>query len=160
MSDTVVLWRIATDTPDYTADDLSGEGAYRTGGRWNRAGTAMVYASQSIALACLETVVHLARRTPLPLNRYLVEIRVPRSAFESATSAMPEELVGWDAEPAGRVSLDWGTRWADGDETLLARVPSVIVPEESNLLLNPAHRDAALVRARKIRRWTYDGRLR
>jgi RES domain-containing protein len=51
-------WRIATDTPDYEADDLSGAGAKQTGGRWNERGLPLLYASESRALACLETVVH------------------------------------------------------------------------------------------------------
>src|SRR5713101_8129256 len=66
----ITVWRIAADTPDYEAHDLSGKGAEKTGGRWNRKGTAMVYASASRALACLETIVHLGSGDPLPLNRY------------------------------------------------------------------------------------------
>ena len=76
----VPVWRIATDTPDYTADDLAGTGAKSSGGRWNRKGTAMVYTSGSAALACLETLVHLATN-PLPLNRYLVRVEIPHAAF-------------------------------------------------------------------------------
>jgi hypothetical protein len=53
------VWRIGTDTPAYEADDLSGAGARATGGRSNAAGVAVVYASRTRALACLETVVHL-----------------------------------------------------------------------------------------------------
>src|ERR1700753_2760217 len=49
------VWRIATDTPDYAADGLSGKGAERAGGRWNRKGTALIYTSTSIALASLGT---------------------------------------------------------------------------------------------------------
>lgn len=155
----VTFWRIGCDTPDYEADDLAGKGADLSGGRWNRIGTPLLYASTSRALACLETVVHLARR-PLPLNRYLVRISVPASAWAAAAEADPAVLVGWDAEPAGKVSLDWGNGWAHGAKTLLARVPSAIVPEEFNVLVNPAHRDAAGVKAAKVRRWLYDARLR
>jgi RES domain-containing protein len=54
LSDEVVLWRIAADTPAYEAHDLSGKGAELSGGRWNRKGTPVVYASVSRALACLE----------------------------------------------------------------------------------------------------------
>jgi RES domain-containing protein len=158
LSAQVALWRIATDTPDYEAHDLSGVGAERAGGRWNRVGTLLVYSSTSRALACLETVVHLASR-PLPLNRYLVRIVVPAAAWKAATVVDPAKLVGWDAEPAGAVSLDWGNRWVASKATLLARVPSVIVPEESNVLINPAHPDASIVQATKIRRWLYDTRL-
>jgi RES domain-containing protein len=62
------LWRIATDTKDHEADDLSGKGAETTGGRWNAVGIPMVYTSLSRALASLETVVHL-NAGGLPLNR-------------------------------------------------------------------------------------------
>ena len=58
------------------------------------------------------------------------------------------------------MSLDWGTDWARGMTTLMAEVPSVIVPEESNVLINPAHKDAAGLVCEKIRKWLYDPRLR
>lgn len=155
----VTLWRIGSDTADYTAEDLAGIGAEATGGRWNRKGTRMVYASTSRALACLETLAHLGSGD-LPLNRYLVAITVPGSAWRARTVFGPATHVGWDAEPAGLVSFDWGTAWAGGGSTLLADVPSVIVPEESNVLISPRHPDAAILGAVKARRWTYDARLR
>jgi RES domain-containing protein len=151
------VWRIATDTPDYGSDDLSGKGAEITGGRWNRKGTALLNTSQSIALACLETLVHLG--DPLPLNRYLIQIDVPEAAWNARTRFNAAAHVGWDAEPAGLVSLDWGTQWAQSSVALVAEVPSIVVPEESNLLLNPRHPDSGQLVARKIRRWTYDARL-
>ena len=124
----------------------------------NRSGTPMVYASTSRALACLETVVHLAADA-LPLNRYLVAIDVPAAAWAAATELDPAATVGWDAEPAGKASLDWGSAWARSRRSLLARVPSVIVPEETNVLINPAHPDASRAKTRKVRRWLYDARL-
>jgi len=154
----ITVWRIATDTPDYEAHDLSGKGAEKTGGRWNRKRTAMVYASVTRALACLETVVHLGSGDPLPLNRYLVAVTIPiglwdvRAVFDPAT-------VGWDAEPAGKVSLDWGSSWAAGRTSVVAEVPSVIVPEELNILINPNHPDMHHVVSNKVRKWTYDARL-
>lgn len=159
----VSVWRIATDTPDYTADDLSGTGAKFSGGRWNRKGVPMVYASSSVALACLETLVHLGP-IPLPLNRYLVQIDIPdavfaiRQLFEDL--APPARRVGWDAEPAGRVSLTLGTEWATGRTSAVLDIPSVIVAEERNILINPAHPDAASITATKLRRFRYDERLR
>ena len=154
----VTLWRIGVDTPDYEAHDLTGKGAERSGGRWNRKGTPMTYVSTSRALACLETVVHLAA-DPLPLNRYLVQVTVPAAAWVDAVDFAPGDWVGWDAQPAGLVSLDWGSTWAKARRSLLARVPSVIVPEETNVLINPAHPDASRIKALKQRRWLYDARL-
>lgn len=159
MSEAVRCWRIATDTPLYLANDLTGEGSRITGGRWNRSGTPLIYASVSRALACLETIVHLAGEHALPLNRYLVEITVPDSSWKNRHAFVPDDHVGWDALPAGRTSLDWGTAWVGEGETLIAEVPSIIVPEETNILINPRHRDLASITARKIRRWNYHMRL-
>ena len=159
----VPVWRIATDTPDYTADDLAGTGAKSSGGRWNRKGTAMVYTSGSAALACLETLVHLATN-PLPLNRYLVRVEIPHAAFMARLRlddlVAAERQVGWDAEPAGKVSLDLGTAWVEGMRSAVLEVPSVVLAEESNFLINPQHPDAAGIRAVKLRRFEYDRRLR
>lgn len=66
--------------------------------------------------------------------------------------------VGWDAEPASRTSTDFGSRWARDNQTLLLIVPSAIVREESNVLVNPRHADAGRITARKILKWLYDPR--
>ena len=153
------IWRIAPDTPDYGAEDLSGQGAESTGGRWNRKGVAMLYCSSSIALACLETLVHLSGGHPLPLNRYLVRIAIPAAMWRGRAMLTADRHVGWDAEPPGGVSIRWGSDWADSGRSAIAEVPSAIVPEERNILVNPLHRDARRLRAHKLRRWTYDLRL-
>lgn len=152
-------WRIGADTPHYTADDLSGDGALRNGGRWNRPGRALVYAASSISLACLETIVHFGVET-LPLNRYLVEIELPDDLVTGAVRFDAAANVGWDAVPPGMVSLDAGDSRITSNASALMLVPSVIVPEEWNYLINPTHPDAARVHARKLRRWTYDARFR
>ncbi|ESQ79092.1 RES family NAD+ phosphorylase [Asticcacaulis sp. YBE204] len=153
------LWRIATDTPDYTADDRSGAGAKTTGGRWNRKGLGVVYASETIALACLETYVHL-NATGLPFNRYLAHFDVPDEVWAAAKTFDAKRHVGWDAVPAGRVSLDQGDAWLKSAASLLLRVPSVIVPEEYNVLINPQHPDIKRIKVTKLRKWTYDQRFR
>ena len=160
MSVSYTVWRIASDTPLYEAHDLSGIGAEQTGGRWNRKGTPMVYASVSRSLACLETVVHFSSGDALPLNRYLVQISIPIALWKSRMELDPAHHVGWDAEPPGKASMDWGTAWIQGKTTLLAQVPSVIVPEEHNILINPRHPDAAKLAAVKVRKWTYDQRIK
>ncbi len=153
------VWRIATDTPDYEADDLAGAGAKATGGRWNVRGVAVVYASESIALACLETVVHLDAGG-LPFNRFLVAVEIDDAVWSRARRETADSLkVGWEAEPAGRASLAFGTGWARSASSAILIVPSAIVPEEANILINPAHPDAARITARKLRRWLYDPRL-
>lgn len=154
-----IAYRIGTDTPDYEAHDLSGKGAKITGGRWNEKGFAVVYAAENRSLACLETVVHLAAGG-LPFNRYLVEISIPDPVWKAASKETPVSLpVGWDARPAGRVSIDFGTAWLKNGRSAVLIIPSVIVPEECCVLINPGHTDSASIRATKSRRWLYDPRL-
>lgn len=150
-------WRIATDTPTYETTDLSGAGAKATGGRWNAPGISVVYASTTRALACLETIVHL-NAGGLPLNRYLVALAIPDEVWDRAHGPGVADI-GWDAEPSGLVSIDYGTDWVRSGRSAVLLVPSVIVPEELNVLLNSAHADCGLVRATKVRRWLYDPRL-
>jgi RES domain-containing protein len=152
------VWRIATDTPTHTADDLSGAGAKATGGRWNEPGIPVVYASETQALACLETLVHL-NAGGLPLNRYLVAITIPASLWATAhTETVASLPVGWDAEPAGLISIRFGTKWLNAAHQAVLRVPSAIVPDECNVLVNPRHPESQRIKATKLRRFLYDPR--
>jgi RES domain-containing protein len=154
-----VVYRIGTDTPDYEADDVTGKGAEITGGRWNEKGVPVVYSAENRSLACLETVVHLAAGG-LPLNRYLIEVVIPDQVWNAAQRKTAASLpVGWDAQPASRASIAFGTAWLRGRVSAVLLVPSVIVPEEFCVLINPAHRDSAGITASKVRRWLYDPRL-
>lgn len=154
-----IVYRIGTDTPAYEADDLSGKGAEITGGRWNQKGAAVVYAAENCSLACLETLVHLAAGG-LPFNRYLVEISIPDPVWAAAQRETSASLpVGWDAEPAGRASISYGTAWLRSVNSAVLVIPSVIVPEECCVLVNPVHPDSARITAVKSRRWLYDPRL-
>ncbi|CDG82191.1 RES family NAD+ phosphorylase [Janthinobacterium agaricidamnosum] len=66
--------------------------------------------------------------------------------------------VGWDANPAGMTSVQAGEAWLKGKASALLVVPSVIVPEESNILINPLHPDAAAITATPLRKWHHDAR--
>jgi len=155
----ISTWRIGTETAAYKADDISGLGAKLTGGRWNRVGTAIVYTSTTQALACLETIVHFNAKD-LPLNRYLVRFDIPESIWKKRETLTVDVLdVSWDALPAGLTSLDIGDTWVKENRSCLLEVPSVIVPEELNVLINPAHPDMKGIVATIIRKWLYDARL-
>ncbi|MBP9803363.1 MAG: RES family NAD+ phosphorylase [Candidatus Accumulibacter sp.] len=155
----VALWRIAVAARSIAATDLSGRGAEHTGGCWNSVGRPVVYASTRISLACLETVVHL-NAGGLPLNRVLVRIDVPDEVWVARQSLWGTSRAdGWHAVPAASASVDAGNAWLDGLASSLLLVPSAIVPEEFNVLLNPRQVDAAGVMATVVRPWSYDGRL-
>jgi RES domain-containing protein len=156
----VIVWRIATDTPEYEAHDVSGKGAELSGGRWNRGGRPVVYTASTLSLAALETAVHLMTDT-MPLNRFVVSIEIPDDVWAARISETASTLpVGWTALPAGKVSLDYGDAWLAKMTSAVLEVPSVVVLEERNVLINPRHPDAVRILALKTRPWFFDGRLK
>ncbi|GJJ04227.1 hypothetical protein RugamoR64_47650 [Duganella rhizosphaerae] len=154
---TTPLWRIAVEAPSYTANDLTGAGAKISGGRWNSIGTPLIYSATNIALATIETVLHL-RNGGLPFNRFLVRIDVPDSVWNTRLVLDPLPG-GWDAVPSGMTSRTTGDAWAASGSSALLLVPSVSVPDEYNVLINPQHADVASMTATTIRRWIYDPRF-
>jgi RES domain-containing protein len=155
----VLLWRIANETPDLRASDLSGGGAKAIGGRWNRKGTPAVYASTSIALATLETLAHLGDTIAIR-NSFLVRISVPASVWAVRAYVDVKSVpVTWMAEPPGITSIEIGNNWLEARSTALLVVPSVIVPEEHDVLINPMHPLARKLKATAVRQFVYDPRL-
>jgi len=155
------VYRIAATSPSYNYDDMTGKGAEMSGGRWNRKGVPVVYTASSIALAALETIVH-TDTGGWPLNRYVMEIGVPEALWEAAE--IPEALgtlpAVWDSQPAPKETLDYGDDWIASRRSLLLIVPSVVVPLEANILINPLHKDAGEVRVIRTTRFVYDSRIR
>ncbi len=158
MTTPVSLWRIAKETPDYRADDMSGAGAAKVGSRWNLAGTPIVYSASTIALAALELYMHLGAISKLR-NYYLVRIVVPADVWKKREHLNAAKCPAWSAVPAGRASMSCGTMWADAKVSLLMEVPSVVVPEELNVLINPRHVDAALIKVSIERLFQFDPRM-
>ena len=156
---TVRLWRVASDTPSWTADDLSGKGAASRGARWNHPGELVTYAATSISLAAWDTRAHFGRGAALPWNRFLVRIDVPDDIWVAREVRRRPLPVGWDAIPEGLVSRSEGSAWLRSGRTALLMVPSVIIDEEENALINPAHADGARIVATKVRRFVYDHRV-
>ncbi len=155
----ISLWRIAKHTLQYRADDLSGGGAKITGGRWNSKGQAVLYAATSIALATLETLAHLGDNIAIR-NAFLVRLDIPPLLWDSRQMISPNDLdPTWQAEPPGSTSVACGDGWLRSADSALLLVPSVIVPEESNVLINPAHPDSKHIRASVVRQFVYDPRL-
>ena len=156
----MILWRIAGETRAYAADDMSGAGAAKHPGRWNDDGQPVVYAAPTIAIAVLETAAHIDTGG-LPLNRYLVQIQVPAKIWKSRVILDRAKLPpAWDSIPAGRASIKVGADWLSSMTSLLLEVPSVIVPEEPAVLVNPSHPDAGKLKARTVRRFEYDSLFR
>jgi RES domain-containing protein len=138
----VLVYRLTK--PEF-APGLDGVGARLAGGRWNSPGVAVVYCATSPSLAALEFWVHLpaAMRTrqKMPLLT-LVTVDVPDDAPVEEVRADLAELN--DPEATRRA----GDMWLGSARSLALIVPSVVIPQDRNVLLNPAHSDKARLRHR------------
>ncbi len=128
-------WRMVKEK--HVATAFSGEGAARTGGRWNSRGVAVIYTSATCSLAALETLVHL---NPLVMFNYrIIRIEFDEGLVERlALAALPAD---WKMEPPPSSTQRLGDKWARAWRSAILAVPSVIIPDETNYVLNPAHPD-------------------
>jgi RES domain-containing protein len=149
----VAVWRIARRVH---ALDRRGIGAQQDGGRWNRPGTAVIYAGATIAIAALEKYVHIAGIVPPDLVLVRIELPDGHSAERPRLTDLP---AGWDLLPPGPASMDFGTHWARAVRSLALYVPSVLVPEEQNAVVNPNHAEFGAVRMAIERDFLFDPRM-
>jgi RES domain-containing protein len=146
-------WRIVK--AKHAATAFSGEGAAKTGGRWNSRGVPMVYASSTQALAALETLVHL--NPPVPLKYVAFHLRFDVALVEKVPfSRLPRD---WQAEPPPPSTKALGDVWVRQRRSAVLALPSVIIPGESNYLLNPAHPAFQQISIGKPERFGFDPRL-
>ncbi len=133
-------WRLVHE--HHLASAFSGEGARLAGGRWNSEGFPVVYTAGSLSLALLEIIVHLEFKEALRLFK-AIPVAVPESAM---TAVDPVALpAGWNGPVPHPATQLTGNRWLRSGSSAVLRVPSAIVPIESNLLINPAHPDFQLL---------------
>lgn len=117
----------------------------------------MVYSSVNIALAALETLSYI-RSGSLPFNRFLVRIDIPEDVWSQRTELNPLPG-GWDAIPSGLTGKRTGDGWVVTGKSAVLVVPSVIIPDEQNILINPVHPQTARIVATTVKRWAYDPRF-
>lgn len=127
-------WRIVKTK--YQAQAFDGEGARLYGGRWSSPGHRAIYTSGSIALATLEMLVHLPASAILSAYT-LFPLELPDNLIEELDMGMlPRD---WRKSPAPAKLQTLGDAWLGSGKSLALKVPSAIVPLESNYVLNPAH---------------------
>lgn len=136
---------------------FDGEGAYLHGGRWNPVGVAVVYLADSLALAVLETLVHLERPRALDAYAYFEVAFASELALAVTERDLPPD---WHADPEPASTVAIGEAWLKSKASLLLRVPSVVVPQGYNYLLNPAHPDRDRVVIDGPHPLRFDARLR
>lgn len=153
---TLIAWRLVRVTYGDREMAFSGEGARRYGGRWNTPGRPMVYASLHLSLAALETLAHADRRS-FERDYLAYEVEVPRGlVLELRDDDLPND---WRARPSSPGARSVGDAWLAQRASVALSVPSVPVPQERNLLLNPQHPRFAEVRIGTAQRFRFDDRL-
>lgn len=151
----VVAWRIVQRR--FAKDAFTGEGARRFGGRWNSPGRAVVYTAQSLALAVLEILVHIDSEKLL--ENY---VAIPATIDEHLIVSIHESHLpnNWRAYPTARATQAIGDEWLAQGNSPVLRVPSAVIPEEFNFLINSSHKDFRKLRIGRPRRFRFDARLR
>jgi RES domain-containing protein len=148
----MIVYRLAIEI---YKDDLSGEGAKLYGGRWNSVGVPALYTTENISLAALEILVRTDKHL-IPLSYYLIRIEIPGSIEPFQIEAVKLKKQ-WKDDIAY-------TRWM-GDEFLKAndllfvKVPSAIIEEENNYILNPLHSDFKKIKIKSVYSFRFDKRL-
>jgi RES domain-containing protein len=138
-------------------NDLSGTGARLYGGRWNSPGHSIVYTAGSRALSALEVLVHI------PLKNIVQD-------FCIATIEIPEDIAikalakqdlpqGWQSLAPFPALQTIGDEWVDTAKYAVLRIPSVVIAEEFNYLINPLHPDAAKIKIIHMQPFLFDQRL-
>lgn len=139
------------------ANDLSGRGAEKAGGRWNSKGTAMVYTSESRALCTTEIAVH----TPLgilPVDYVIIAIEIPNTVqiTELKSAALPPD---WKSLPHAHSTQEIGDAFVSEEKTAVLKVPSAVVQGEYNYLINPSHKDFKKIKMKLVEPFDFDERL-
>ena len=151
----MVVWRVTRRA--HAEQPLTGEGARRFGGRWNHVGTSLVYTSATLSLAVLEYLVNLPI-SDLPDDLVSIQVQVPDdlARAEIAIDDLPEN---WRTFPASEELKDIGSDWVREGTTPFLSVPSVVIPNELNYLVNPAHKEARRVEVVSVDPFALDVRL-
>lgn len=148
-------WRIAKKQ---FALDRTGIGARLFGGRWNAPGVAAIYAGMTSEISAMERLVHAG--DILPADLVLVRLDLPEEASLHCRCEITGLPLGWDALPGSTSAVDFGNAFVNAGVHLGMIVPSAVMPEASNIVLNPNHTAFANVEMTIIRPFEFDSRLR
>jgi RES domain-containing protein len=140
------------------AADLSGNGARLYGGRWNSEGNFALYTSSSRSLALLETLAHTPAKLLQVKEFVLLTLFVPdaMNIVQIDYKKLPAE---WDDTEIKLFTQKTGDDFLAAQKGLVLKVPSVLVPEETNFLLNPLHTEYRKVKIVYQRRIHFDKRM-
>lgn len=152
----ILAWRIIQESQLIEA--FTGEGSRLYGGRWNHKGTPVIYLGGSLALAALEVFVHISSNVPFN-QKYLSFSAIIPENVDIKKIELKSLPPNWREFPAPNATKDIGTHWAERGETALLQVPSVLIPEEVNYILNPSHADFRKINFSDPKPFYFDSRM-
>jgi len=148
----MIIYRLATEK---YKNDLSGMGAKIFGGRWNSVGAAVLYTTENISLAVLEILVRTDTHF-IPLSYHLIKIEIAESVIPKAITI-------------DKLKKDWkddigytrfiGDEFIKSNNHLFLKVPSAVVDQENNFIINPEHTDFKKVKVTAVKKFQFDKRL-
>ncbi len=138
-------------------NDLSGMGAWLNGGRWNSRSKFALYTAQNVSLAKLEVAVHLDLDL-IPNDYMLVEIYLPDDS-SIKTFGFDDLVSDWNSIPHSESTQLIGDDFLEANEFLALKVPSAIVSQEFNCIINPQHSEFSLVKVINVEAFSFDERL-
>ncbi|MGD9825259.1 RES family NAD+ phosphorylase [Desulfobacter sp.] len=148
----IISYRIVKEKHAHSA--FNGEGARLYGGRWNSQGVAVVYTSDSLALCCLEVFVNL------PSYEFFKGFVYFKLFFDEKFVQGADLQDGWNGRPISKVSQEIGDNWIRERNSAVLRVPSVIIPEGNNYLINFNYQDSNQIKIGDPISLDFDPRLK
>ena len=136
--------------------DLNGTGARLYGGRWNPKGHAILYTSENKALAALEVLVHIDQRT-VPDELQIITIHIPDKHVQKYEDSKFEKIIR--LPNSTEIFQQEGKNWIESNNSLGLIVPSILIPGENNMLINPMHQSFNQLRIEKIEDFIFDKRF-
>lgn len=126
--------------------------------RWNSNDVNLIYTASSQSLACLENVVH---RSYLGLNHEfrLMKIEVPDN-LEMEEIKLAELKKNWTKFESNPYTQQIGDSWIKSMNTALLKVPSSIIFQENNYLINPKHLDFDRIKLISVEPFVFDQRIK
>jgi RES domain-containing protein len=129
-----------------------------SGGRWNSPGAAAIYAGLSPEMAAMEKLVHTSDMLPKDLVLAMFELPSNEELYRRyVVDDLPD---GWDALPSSTAAISIGDEFFLAASHLGLIVPSAVMPEAFNLVLNPTHPEFSAVTISIVRPFEFDSRLR
>jgi len=139
--------------------DIDGAGGLIFSGRWHMAGNLVVYASQYRSLAVLESLVHLSKSNLLVIDFVLSTLFIPDEIIIEVLD-LKKLSKDWNSLKKIDRTQDLGTNFLKSANHAILKVPSAIIADEYNYIINPAHKDSVNIRIVSKQAFSFDGRLK